>query len=98
MKTQQERRAATEIPTFVIGVFWKHKQAQRERKTLIRRHADGYWSLHVGTRQDITPHMQVARFNPRRGRKNNRQGPKYVGIWCVCTRKQDGAEREYLNS
>lgn len=31
MKLQQERKAAIEIPTFVIVVFWKHKQAERKR-------------------------------------------------------------------
>lgn len=84
MKTQQERRAASEIPTFVIGVFWKHKQAERERKTLIRRHADGYWPLHVGTMQDIKPHMQVARFAPpAEGGKTTDRGLN-MSVFGVC--------------
>lgn len=74
MRTQQERRAATEIPTFVIGVFWKHKQAERERKTLIRPHADGYWPLHVGTMQDIEPHMHVASFAPPQREEKQQTG------------------------
>lgn len=100
---QQERKAATEIPTLVCVVFWKHKQAEREkereRKTLVKRHADWQWPLHVGTMQDSKRHMQVAPFQPRQ-RKEKTDMDVNIYVWQLLTvwiEKQARAESEYVN-
>lgn len=75
-RNNSKKRAAAKIPTLVIVVFWKHKQAERERKTLIKRHADWQWPLHVGTMQDSKRHMQVAPTPAEQGK--NGYGCKYI--------------------